>query len=69
MKDRHDCRMGDIEVHDDNHGNLFLVWEFWTYPPIHHRIDFCPVCGEKSKESLCEMGARYQRKDKENELD
>lgn len=59
----HNCRLGTIEVNEDKEGYLFIKYECYMPFGIPHtlRIEYCPICGEKSKKSNVDHHKLYAK--------
>ena len=62
----HDCRLGYLEVVENNEGYLFLqdVSMIRLGTEKLCRIEYCPICGQKSKKSHIESITMFDREDK-----
>ena len=59
---RHDCRIGYLEVRENEEGYLYLEWKksFGTVTGPY-RIEYCPVCGMKAKKSHVENSYLFSK--------
>lgn len=62
----HDCRIGDIQVHDDACGILYVTF-YKFLRTLECRVDFCPVCGHPSSVKLGDSLAVFSRNDVRND--
>ena len=62
----HDCRMGYLLISEDEDGELWVKFiSFFCKEERKTRINYCPLCGEKSKTMF--LGYFPSNEGKENE--
>lgn len=55
----HDCRLNQLQVFENDDGYLYAKS---TYSGHSYQVEYCPVCGEKSKKSHIDHLTKYDRK-------
>lgn len=62
---KHDCRLRSLEVFEDDDGYFFVKDQYSLPSGRNHylRVEYCPVCGMKSKKSHINHMTMYKRTD------
>lgn len=59
----HDCRLNHLEIFTNEDGYLYAKATCWLPFGTPHvfQVEYCPVCGEKSKKSHIDHLTMYDR--------
>jgi len=65
----HNCRMGKCEIFEDESGYLYMkvINNHWFHTE-NIKIEFCPICGNKSNKSFKDL-LRYGKEDFKQAID